>query len=152
MKKNRTGILSGLIALSALLIVLVSCSMEPEPIKYGNDLCGLCKMVVSDSRYGAEIVTAKGKKLKFDSVECMVHYLNADVQESDIAGTYVTDYNHPEQLIDAKNAHYLISEELPSPMGENLTAVSTKADGIQLAKKYPGEVYTWEQLRSKIKR
>lgn len=139
------------VLLSSML--LLSCSTEPEPIKYGNDLCALCKMVVSDERYGAELVSSKGKKFKYDSAECLVHYLNAEaLNDQEISGIYVTDYKRPQTLIDAKTAFFLISESLPSPMGENLTAFSTQDEAKDLQQKHPGDIYNWRQLLSKITR
>lgn len=137
--------------LSSLL--LFSCSTEPEPIKYGSDLCALCKMVVSDERYGAELVTSKGKKYKYDSAECLVHYLNAEaLDDQEISGIYVTDYKRPQTLIDAKTAFFLISESLPSPMGENLTSFSSRVDAKELQAEHPGSIFDWKQLRSTITR
>ena len=40
---------------------LTGCSTEPLPIRYGQDNCDFCKMTISDHRFGAEIVTKKGK-------------------------------------------------------------------------------------------
>ena len=44
------------------------CSLEPKPIEYGEDQCDACKMRISDSRFGAELVTTKGKIYKYDAM------------------------------------------------------------------------------------
>jgi len=48
-----------------LLLSFSSCSTQPEPIKVGVDNCYLCKMTISDVRYGAELVYKKGNNIKF---------------------------------------------------------------------------------------
>ena len=41
-----------------------SCNAGPVPIKPGKDNCQFCKMTISDIRFGAEIITAKGKNIQ----------------------------------------------------------------------------------------
>ena len=48
-----------------------ACSKGHQPINYGEDECEFCKMMVMDKRYGAELVTDKGKIYFFDSIECL---------------------------------------------------------------------------------
>ena len=60
--------------ISFFSLFIAACSTSPQPLEYGQDACVYCKMVVSDQRYGAEIVTTKGKVYKFDSIECMAAY------------------------------------------------------------------------------
>ena len=45
-----------------LLIVTVSaCKSGPENLEYGKDSCAFCKMQLMDTKYGAELITEKGK-------------------------------------------------------------------------------------------
>ena len=53
-------------------------------------------------------------------------------------------------MIDAKTATYLISEEIKSPMGANLSAFSLKSKAEELQKKHGGVNYTWETLKLKL--
>ena len=47
--------------------LLISCGKkEAEPIKLNSDGCEFCKMKISDGKFGAEIITAKGRIYKFD--------------------------------------------------------------------------------------
>ncbi len=57
-----------------LSLVTASCGSNPEPINYGHDECEFCRMQISDNRYGAELVTDKGKVYKFDSIECLIEF------------------------------------------------------------------------------
>ena len=103
-----------------LSIFLLSCSTDPVAIDYHTDQCADCKMMISDSRFGAELVTKKGKIFKYDAIECMIRaYISQG--ESEFAHVMVTDFNSPSTLINAKESTYLVSTSRPSPMGGNLS-------------------------------
>ncbi len=146
----RNNIISTLIAVMGL--VNLSCSTEPEDIKFGTDQCSLCRMNISEHRFGAEIVTKKGKIFKYDAAECMFNALSlGNINYDDAAGFYVIDASNPKQLIDGITASYLISEKVPSPMGANLSCYSKKTDAEAMQKLNGGELKTWEELLTKFK-
>jgi copper chaperone NosL len=103
------------------LLTFWGCSIGPKPIDYGTDGCHFCSMTIVDQQHAAQIVTGKGKVFKFDASECMLNHLK-EVDTSTVALFLVNDYNAPGELIDAIHASYLKSKEIPSPMGEFLTA------------------------------
>lgn len=126
------------------LIILISCSPTPEPINFGSDECVNCKMIISDHRYGAEIVTSKGKALKFDAAECMAKFIyDKLIDKDDIHSLWVIDYGNPTHLTDAKKAHFLRSRTLPSPMAMYLTAFSDEAQLKKAMQEHEGKVYDW---------
>ncbi len=131
------------------IVVLSSCNIEPKEIDYGKDQCRFCKMTVVDKQHAAEVVTKKGKVFKYDAIECMMRdYKGAH----DKVGLFViNDYNAPTTLIDAKTATYLISENLPSPMGEFLTGFSSREDAEKVQKDKGGDLYTWDELTELFK-
>ncbi|NTV84241.1 MAG: hypothetical protein HGA23_08080 [Bacteroidales bacterium] len=132
----------------SLLLISVSCSIKPDPIQYGEDNCVHCQMTIMDHRYGTEIVTGKGKVYKFDSIECLVEFLeeNKDTGE---AFSYIlfTPFDQPGKLVDAHESHVLHSKNLPSPMGMYLTAFETEASAMNFKDQYGGKVYCWEGLQ-----
>lgn len=132
-------------ALVALLLIFFSCNVAPKAIDYGNDGCHFCKMTIVDKVHAAEIVTKKGKVYKFDATECMVNFLN-DFDTSEIALYLSNNYTEPETLIDATQATFLISKNIPSPMGAFLSAFKTKADAIKTQSDKGGSLYSWEEL------
>jgi copper chaperone NosL len=132
-----------------LLLLIISCKVEPQPIEYGKDQCSFCKMNVVDKTHAAQYVTAKGKQFKFDAIECMVNDLN-EKNEEDIAILLVANYANPGEMVDAKTATYLISEEIQSPMGANLSGFSLKTKAEELQQKHGGDIYTWETLKQKF--
>ncbi len=130
-----------------LIVMMLACKSEPVPIQYGSDNCIRCHMTIVESRFGAEIVTKKGKVFTFDSIECMLRYYKTNAAKSEtFAHIMVTDALHPGKLIDARSAFYLVSEKYPSPMGENLSAYASKAARDGNHAEFSGEQLTWESL------
>jgi len=134
------------------LLFLTSCSVEPQPIDYGNDHCHFCDMTVVDHSHAAEYTTKKGKSYMFDAVECLVRQLNQENNEDKMAFVLVADYANPGNLIDAKTATYLISPKIKSPMGANLSAFSDKKVAEQTQQEFGGELYTWEEIKTKLQK
>lgn len=120
------------IAAAAAVIVsfcLTSCGAGPEPMRYGKDECTSCKMIVSDQRFGAEIVTTKGRVLKFDDIGCMNDFIkNGGIARSDIKQRVVCDFNHPNVFIPVESALFLKNDELKSPMRSDSAAFATQAE------------------------
>ena len=128
-----------------ILIVLYNCNVSPKPIDYGNDGCHYCKMTIVDKVHAAEVVTKKGKVYKFDATECMINFMN-EFNTSEIALYLSNNYSVPEKLIDATKATFLISENIPSPMGAFLSAFKTKQEAEKFQKQKGGNLYTWDEL------
>lgn len=133
-----------------LLLLLFSCNVSPQAIDYGNDGCHYCKMTIVDKLHAAEIVTAKGKAYKFDATECMINFLD-EFDTSSIQLYLANNYNKPGELIDATQATFLISENIPSPMGAFLSAFKNKEDAIKIQTQKSGDIYTWEELLDHFK-
>lgn len=130
----------------ALLVTLLSCTPEPKPIAYGQVNCAHCNMTVADNRYGAELVNDKGKPYFFDSAECLMAYANEQPEQAGKAAfLLVTDYTNPNELISAKDAHFLQAKALPSPMGMYLTAVADKAAATKMQQEVGGRLLTWNE-------
>ena len=132
----------------ALLLLTISCKVEPAAIEYGKDQCSFCVMNIVDKTHSAQYVTAKGKQFKFDAIECMVNDLN-EKTDLELAYLLVADYGNPGQMIDAITATFLISEEIKSPMGANLSAFSSKEKALETRQKHTGKIYTWSALKLK---
>jgi len=130
-------------------LVITSCNIKPEPILYGEDGCHFCKMTIVDKIHAAEMVTKKGKVYKFDATECMIHFMD-EFDTSQVELYLSNDYTKPEVLIDATQATFLISKNVPSPMGAFLSAFENKADAEAVLKEKGGDLYTWETLLAKF--
>ncbi len=108
-------------------------------------------MKIMDKRYGAELVTAKGKIHKFDSPECLIDYIHQNsLPASDIAATLVTGFNEPDKLINTSEAAFIISPKLPSPMGAFLTAFTNTNEAKKKMEEVGGELFDWNSVKTKI--
>lgn len=128
-------------------INLLSCNTAPEPLKVGTDNCYFCKMTISDDRFGAEIVTTKGKVYKFDDTHCILSYLKTkDLPAANIKAIYLTDYSGQHQLLNTQKIFLLKSDQLHSPMNGNIAAFDN-ADSLNIMQqKFPGETISWQSL------
>lgn len=139
------------IKLLLVSLVFVACSVGPQPINYGEDACNYCDMTIVDKQHAAQLVSTKGKAFKYDAIECMVHSSQEDLAETEIALYLVANFDNPGELVDATLASYLVSDQIQSPMGANLSAFKKK-DGAQKTKeKFSGKIYTWEEIQKHLK-
>lgn len=124
-----------------IISVLSACSVEPEPINFGNDPCVYCKMTISDPKYGAELVTDKGRIYKFDAIECMIPYLK-DNPDTEFKYIMAIAYDEPKSLENVENLYFLQNEHFKSPMGKNLAAFANQPKEF--------EFLDWQQLKKSL--
>ena len=117
-------------------------SLKPVEIDPA-DMCSFCRMAVSQMRYAAEIVDHDENVHKFDDIGCMVRFLRA--RRPGGAAVFVRDYAGGE-WIDAREARYVRSDTIPSPMGGHLIALKDKSTAEDYARQFRGAVLRWENL------
>lgn len=151
-KRNKTFNLSP-VAVPALLLAGItigfsSCSTQPQPLLIGRDNCDFCKMTISNKRFGAEIVTKKGKVYKFDDEHCIIGFLRKDeVVKKDIAGIYFADFSIPGQLVNVNDAQFLQCPALKSPMGGNIAAFANADSLAKTFQEINGNQISWEDMQ-----
>ncbi|MDZ4847233.1 MAG: nitrous oxide reductase accessory protein NosL [Chitinophagales bacterium] len=135
-----------------LPLLLFGCKPEMQPLEFGHDQCQHCRMTIADQRYGAELVTKKGKVYKYDAVECLANSLYKDklVEQHEVFSLWVIDFSNPATLVDAEKSFYLQSPALPSPMGLFITAVSSKEKTEALQKEHGGEISDWKKISATV--
>lgn len=133
-----------------LLLMVANCTIEPQKIEYGHDGCTYCTMTIVDKKHAAQIVTAKGKVYKYDSIECLIKDAK-NHEDSEIAFKKVANFSGMDSFVDAESATYLISVEIPSPMGANLSAFARKNEAEALRKSKTGELFDWKTIQQRIK-
>ena len=150
------------IALLVLLSVLGGCDGPPPPVDeaddpnrivYGQDLDPFCGDTVETVRWGGEVVTHEGERLRFRSTECMAGYLlERGPDRSDIASVKVVDFPDGWKLIDAETATYLKSPNLYSPTGLNILAIESPKMQGNLQDAYTGPLLNWQEVLELVAR
>ncbi len=128
------------------MFAMMSCTQEPRPIVYGSEDCHFCMMKIMDQRFGAESITDKGKVYKFDSAECLLRYIGEDTKKTQYQHLLVTYIDEPGLLQDATQSFYVVSENIPSPMGGNLSAYEVINFAEIATQKKGGDIYSWQEI------
>jgi len=140
------------IAFFLLAMVLCACNTGPELIKFGSDDCNFCKMTIIDEKFGAEVITAKGKIHKFDDLNCLVSFLKArTTEENESSKIFVIDFLNKNKFIPVSEAVYYTGEEVHSPMNGNTAAFATKVDALDFEKGKSGGLTTWNDLYNNLR-
>ena len=135
-----------------ITIALFSCSADPEPLHYGTDACHTCKMTLMDKKFGAELVSTKGKVFKFDDLNCMLTFYNSgEVEATDFAHKLVVDFSQPATLIPAADAFYLKSPAIKSPMASQIASFEQKQSMEEHKKELKGIYLVWGELITQFK-
>jgi copper chaperone NosL len=138
---NRTGYL--------LLALVVACGVAgPMALGWGTDQCAHCHMTLADRKFGAEIVTTRGRALPFDDAGCAAkHLVTAATPADEVSSVWVVDYTRPDSLIAADGAVYVRSAAFHTPMGSGIVAVPDSATAAALAAELQGSVHTWRDVQ-----
>ena len=116
---------------------------EPPSIKLGRDSCKRCGMIISEERFASGIVDQDGKATVFDDAGEMV----ATVQEEGLDGRRVWVHGYPSlEWMDARDAWYVVTMELPTPMGSGVFPFDTESGASEFAAENAGTVYSWDTL------
>ncbi|MBN8575529.1 MAG: nitrous oxide reductase accessory protein NosL [Cytophagales bacterium] len=143
--------------MKALMIGIVSlislgCTVQPEPLVFGKDMCYTCKMTLVDRKFGAELVTKKGKVYKFDDLNCMLNFYNSGyVETEEFKFIQVVDFSKPEKLIEAQHAWYLKSANLRTPMASEVAAFENEQVIQPLKKEWNGVLMSWGEIQTQFK-
>jgi len=137
--------------LAILSLMILGCSTEPAPLQYGTDVCHSCKMTLVDHKFGAELVTRKGKIYKFDDPRCFINYFNAAADvPADYEHALVVDYLTG-KLINAYNAFYLKSAAIKSPMNGQVAAFDSKQSMTPLKRDWKAIYLGWGEMVTQYK-
>ena len=113
-------------------------------IRFGQESCRHCGMVIDDHRFAAAWMQPRGEELHFDDIACAI----ANAQEpplEDGARCWVSDYE-TEQWLEASGAVYVRSSEIHSPMASGLIALPHRAAAKRVAGTVDGLVLDWHEL------
>ena len=134
-----------LLLLLAASLSLASCKTGPEPIVTGKDNCYFCKMTISDIKYGAEIITRKGRVYKFDDIHCVLSFLKMSSTDSDNE-IYLVDYAGDHSLMQVKHCYLAQGNDIHGPMDGNVIAFKSRDSMLQVAARFNATPVEWHQL------
>lgn len=143
-RKKINGVQSSVLLI--FMLVLTACgTKQVEPIVLNKDQCDFCKMSISDGKFGAELITKKGRVYKFDDVHCLSAYANEN-GKTEISSYFVHDYTKNNQLIPAEKAFYIKGGDIISPMNGNVAAFNTSTEAKEFAEKLNAEIVDWAEV------
>jgi len=119
----------------------ISSSLEPVEI-YPEDMCSRCKMAISDKRFAGEILIEVGVAHKFDDLGCLLKELKERSGRGDEPPAFAVDCGS-RKWVNVKEAYYVRSERISTPMGSGLIAFKERSDADQAAAKYGAKVLNY---------
>lgn len=130
-----------------LIITLNSCNYSPTPIQIGRDQCNSCKMTISDEKFGAAILTKKGKTYCFDDIQCMLVFKKNNYKDfENISDIYLTNYCKAHQFVKLSNAIILAGDQIRSPMNGNTIAFDNRDSAEKYQKLFQAKIINGHQL------
>ena len=133
------------------LLWLSSCSSGPEPFAFGKDLCHTCKMGIIDPKFGAELITKKGKIYKFDDVTCLNQYLRSNATgQADISQLLVINFEKENDFLPIDQAIFVLGPAVKSPMGSHAAAFASRVKAEKMNTTLQGELLSWKEVTGKL--
>jgi nitrous oxide reductase accessory protein NosL len=128
-----------------MLLLLMSCqqAVQPPTIRYGEDTCANCRMLINEAPYACAIETEAGEVRKYDDFNCMF----LDSERVKPMRYWVHHHDKPDQWLDGEKAFYVRADALQTPMGSRTLAVATREEADRKAKQLKGKVFPFEAIR-----
>lgn len=120
--------------------------MTPPAVHYGEDVCALCGMIISDERFAAAIV-APGDGERFVALYDDIGDMLVDTEAMSHPGAvlWVHDFDTSE-WISASDAYFCTNSELVTPMASGVAAFTTRAAAERVAEEYSGRIVDFTGL------
>jgi len=135
-----------MIALVIYSITGIGCRSDNDAlpsIRYGEDACDRCRMIISEKQFAAAYKIESGDVWKFDDLGCAI--LHQQEHGETVKQFWVYDYKETAWL-DVKQAFFVHSSNLLTPMGYGIAAFTTEANAENLSKKMNDHIVPFDQL------
>lgn len=135
-----------------LISLLAACGgsqnlAEPPDIRYGEDVCEECSMIINEPRHAASYVLTDGTVRRFDDIGEMLAY---DSKHHEAVHVYwVHDFN-TEEWVMADKASFVLNNEAKTPMGWGLLAFADDASADQYMAEVGGTETLWADLQTAV--
>lgn len=120
---------------------------KPVPIRYGTDTCSSCKLDINDRKLACEWITADGKPYRFDSIACMVSFLNGLTETDDRSSAWVSDFTQTDHWIPAEKAIYLHNTSLKANTVNVISAYANDELARSIQQLSGGIIMNWQEIR-----
>ncbi|MER2598446.1 MAG: FixH family protein [Caldilineales bacterium] len=139
--------------LFALALLAAGCAqgtaeIKPPEIRYGEDVCVECIMIISDPRFAAaytyEVSPGRYENQLFDDIGDMLIWADKH-PEHNVVAWWVHDYNTKE-WVEGTQAIYMFSHNLQTPMAQGTAAFAMLGPAQEMAAELNGEVFDWNGL------
>ena len=149
-KKDNNAYLILITIVMSLITINCNTGEDTLPqIRYGEESCDRCRMIISEKRFAAAYRTDDGILRKFDDLGCAV--LHRAEQNEQVRQFWVYDYGETAWL-DKTAAFFVSSRDLLTPMGYGIIAVKTKTQAQDLAENNNGQIVEFDQLQHLLQR
>jgi copper chaperone NosL len=115
----------------------------PEPIAYGRDTCGHCRMHLARPGFAAKTRDPGGALATYDDLGCLLAGMASTRDET--AEAWVEDH-HTGELVPLRDAHLVRAERVRTPMGSGVVAFKDAATAETFAGAQGGQVVSLETL------
>ena len=132
---------------TAVFLLVAGCAKPdypgPPEIRFGQDTCHACGMIIHDERYAAAIVTTDPdgivEKHVFDDIGEMLQFIPP--ANSKTLHRYVRDAS-TKQWIDAGKATLVKLPDLTTPMGSGIAAYADPQSANTAIRAHSGSIFT----------
>ena len=120
---------------------------EPPDIRYGEDVCEECSMIINEPRHAASYVLTDGTVRRFDDIGEMLAY---DSKHHEAVHVYwVHDFNTEEWII-ADKSFFILNNAAKTPMGWGLLAFADEAGAAAYMAEVGGTETVWADLQTAV--
>lgn len=116
---------------------------RPPNLRLGQEACANCRMIISDARFAAALITGDGETLKFDDLGCLIQHESAGFRPTVVY--WVRDFKN-DAWLNARDAVFVHSGSIVSPMGFGLAACPTSEAATEAAKEAGGKMLRFDEL------
>lgn len=116
-------------------------------IRYGQEACAHCGMIIDDDRFAAAWTTLKDE-VHFDDIGCLV--LEAAERPSPPEARHYVSTYHDGAWVEAPTASYVFSLDIRSPMAYGLAAAADHDTAGRLAQETDGTILAWHKLAEQL--
>ena len=120
---------------------------QPPEIRYGEDICEECGMIISDPRFAAAYVTGDEQVRLFDDIGGMIAY---DRRHQETVEAYWVHDLETKAWIRAEEAAFVLQQELITPMGWGLAAFADQTTAERFIEQEGGVMTSFAALRTAV--